>query len=429
MRIVPIEDIIIPENRQRREFDEEKLFELRDSIRSKGLMHPIVVRNDGATLVAGERRLRAIRLLKAAYLCNGESIAEGRVPVLALSDLTPTELEEAELEENTVRLDLTWQERDAAIARLHDFRTRQAESRGEKQTASNTVAELLGRSARAGEATQIVSDAVLLNQHLSDPAVANAKSRREALNIVRKKLQEEHNAIVAGEVRKVQSRHVLLHGSCLQEMSKLPDELFDVICTDPPYGIGADKFVPLSGSESGQTHDYEDSYENAFEIWRTILDEGMRVCKPDAHLYMFYDFRYHFELTSLATDLGWSVWKRPIIWHKPGGGMLGDSTRGPRLSYECILYARKGDKRVTGVFLDTIIQMGTDTSQHAAAKPPTLIANLLQRSCTPGDHVLDPCCGSGSIFPAANKLSLYATGIEVVEKHYHTALMRLSEEI
>lgn len=425
MQILPLNEVHIPGNRQRREFDEGSLRELAQSIRDKGLMHAIVVRNDGHTLVAGERRILALRKITTPYEYDGAEVPPDCVPTVRLGELDPLRVEEAELEENTLRLDLTWKEKANAIARLHALRSAQANAAGTVQTPKNTVEELLGRMAKPGESTQIVTDSVLLNRHLDDPAIANAKSRKEALNLVKKKLRREQHAIAADAIKEIKSRHHVIHGSCLDVMIDLPDDTFDVICTDPPYGIGADKFAPLSGSHSGAQHEYEDDYESAFEVWQTILSEGFRVCKAEAHLYMFCDFTYYHALVDLATDEGWTVWDRPIIWHKPGGGMLGDSTRGPRKSYETILYARKGDKKVTGVFLDTVIVPQADTSSHSAAKPVKLITNLLGRSCVPGDSVLDPCAGSGTIFAAANVLSLFATGIEKDQNHYNTSITRL----
>lgn len=57
---------IVPNPRQpRRDFDDAQVKELADSIRSEGLMQPIVVRRikGGYELIAGERRLRAFRLI------------------------------------------------------------------------------------------------------------------------------------------------------------------------------------------------------------------------------------------------------------------------------------------------------------------------------------------------------------------------------
>jgi len=65
LREVPVE-LIEPNPRQpRREFDEEALVALSESIRSRGLLQPVVVRplpGGRYELIAGERRLRASRL-------------------------------------------------------------------------------------------------------------------------------------------------------------------------------------------------------------------------------------------------------------------------------------------------------------------------------------------------------------------------------
>jgi ParB family chromosome partitioning protein len=65
LREVPV-DLIEPNPRQpRREFDEEALVALSESIRSRGVLQPIVVRplpGGRYELIAGERRLRASRL-------------------------------------------------------------------------------------------------------------------------------------------------------------------------------------------------------------------------------------------------------------------------------------------------------------------------------------------------------------------------------
>jgi ParB family chromosome partitioning protein len=57
---------IVPNPRQpRRDFDDAQVKELAESIRSEGLLQPVVVRKvkDGFELIAGERRFRAFKLL------------------------------------------------------------------------------------------------------------------------------------------------------------------------------------------------------------------------------------------------------------------------------------------------------------------------------------------------------------------------------
>ena len=62
---LPIEEIRPNPNQPRKTFDDEALTELADSIKQVGLIQPLVVRKTvtGYELVAGERRLRACKLL------------------------------------------------------------------------------------------------------------------------------------------------------------------------------------------------------------------------------------------------------------------------------------------------------------------------------------------------------------------------------
>lgn len=84
----------------RRDFDEQAIRELADSIRSEGLLQPIVVRKkaDKFLLIAGERRLRACQLLglqsvSACVLETSEasSAVMGLIENLQRRDLNPIE--------------------------------------------------------------------------------------------------------------------------------------------------------------------------------------------------------------------------------------------------------------------------------------------------------------------------------------------------
>jgi ParB family transcriptional regulator, chromosome partitioning protein len=96
----------------RREFDAEALSGLADSIRSHGLLQPIVVERDGAAyrLVAGERRLRAAALAGLS-----------RIPaILRPATQSGREALELALVENLQRTDLSALDEAAAYARLAD---------------------------------------------------------------------------------------------------------------------------------------------------------------------------------------------------------------------------------------------------------------------------------------------------------------------
>ena len=426
MKLIPFDKLYIPEYRMRREFDPAKLQDLADSIKSKGLMHPlVVVEEDGKyRLVAGERRSKAITLLtnsRANFLCNNELIPPGHFPVTLLSELSPIELLEAEFEENVIRADLTWQEHTLATAALSELRKQQAEQTGETFTIRQVASEIAGREAQGSEITK-VSNAVIVAQHLADPEVAKAKSQKEALKIIQRKADVAHREVLAQTFDLNKTPHTALCGSAIELSKTLPDGVFDVILTDPPYGIDADKF----GTMADVTHQYADSFEYALECYKMVAREGFRITKAQAHAYVFLDPRY-FDKISLEFILaGWEVWPVPLIWNK-GNGMLPRPEHGPRRTYEAILYAIKGGKRVAKVMPDVLTHSLLSEKDHGAQKPVPLYIDLLSRSTAPNDKVVDFFSGSGTIFPACNKLKLIATGIEINSTYYNLGVTRLNE--
>ena len=96
-RTLPIEDIVPNPEQPRRSFTEEQLEELAESIRSKGVLQPLIVRPRGEKfeIVAGERRWRAAQLAQLHEL-----------PVL-VRDYSDTEVLEVAIIENIQRADLT----------------------------------------------------------------------------------------------------------------------------------------------------------------------------------------------------------------------------------------------------------------------------------------------------------------------------------
>jgi ParB family transcriptional regulator, chromosome partitioning protein len=100
---IPI-DRVQPNPRQpRKRFDDAALTELTDSIRSSGVIQPIVVRKlgDGYELIAGERRLRASKLAGLTTIpavvrdvTNAESLELALVENLLREDLNPVEAAE-----------------------------------------------------------------------------------------------------------------------------------------------------------------------------------------------------------------------------------------------------------------------------------------------------------------------------------------------
>lgn len=431
--------IIISPDRQRQEFDPDAITDLANSISAHGLLHPPVMRQDGPNLVlvAGERRLRAIEqihMLGGSFYCNGEEFPDGSIPYLTLGELDPLAAEEAELDENLKRQDLTWQEQAAAIARLHSLRSRQADLVGKTHTVSDTTRELKpdqtsGLSdGELGAYRADVRQNIILADHLDNPEVAKAKSAKDAVKILKRQEEAEKNVKLAERIGRNfnSSAHSLVHADCLVHLSQLPAHSFDVILADPPYGMGADDFGNASGKLEGTEHHYDDS----FSSWEKLMDQLCpllyQVTKEQAHAYLFCDFDNFHALKSRMEAAGWYVFRTPIVCHKINSGRVPLPEHGPRRTYELCLYAIKGRKPVTGIYPDFVSTRLEENLGHGANKPVELYLDLLRRSVRPGDRVCDPFAGTGTIFPAAHQLKCLATGIELNAEYYGIAVQRLN---
>lgn len=420
---VNLSDIVVPENRYRREFDPKKMEELELSIARIGLLNPITIEVvDGKILLrAGERRYKTVQALaaKGTLVRHGAlEIPLGKCPAVLFDELDELQRLEVEIEENSVRADFTWQERTRAFARLHELRKAQ----NPDQTIAATATEILGKPA-VGDQRMVVSNALIVNKHLADPDVAKAKNEREALKIIEKKARAAQSARLSVTFDASKNPHKVIHGDSEVVLASIEAGSFDVILADPPYGIGADSF----GDMSDQGHDYSDSAKTFEALCKWLPDELHRVAKKQAHCYLFCDERNFDRLATLMVLAGWKVFPSTLIWDKCGTGMLPFPDNGPRRTHERILYAWKGDRRTLVIKNDVIRVSAVRKLNHGAQKPVALYCDLLSRSANPGDMVLDCFGGSGPILVAANRLRLVATYIEREEAFYHIALSRMNE--
>lgn len=85
-------------------------------------------------------------------------------------------------------------------------------------------------------------------------------------------------------------------GDSLEVMRTWPDNVFDGICTDPPYGL----FFMNSHWDKGVPGP---------EFWAEML----RICKPGAYLVAFGGSRTHHRLWCAIEDAGWNI-KDCLMW-------------------------------------------------------------------------------------------------------------------
>lgn len=109
--MVPVASVRANRFQPRRHFDEEALAELRESIRTHGVLQPIAVRRDGEEfeIIAGERRWRAAREAGLTH-----------IPAVVRESATDAQMLELALVENVQREDLDPIERASGYRRMVD---------------------------------------------------------------------------------------------------------------------------------------------------------------------------------------------------------------------------------------------------------------------------------------------------------------------
>lgn len=440
------DEISISPERQRQEFDPQAMEDLRESIELVGLQHAPVVRLVAGkpVLVAGERRIRALRdifALEGHFVFDGIEYSE-LIPTVTLGELDRLEAEEAELDENLRRKDLTWQEHARAVERLVQLRNAQAvqDNRSpptQVEIVKELVPHLREEDNNVGSHSGKVKKELMVARHLANPEVAKAKTLDEAVKVLKRQEQAKEHVALAEKVGATFTAdlHKLHHGNCLHWMLQQKPEQFDVILTDPPYGMGADQFGDGAGKLKGIEHHYKDSHEawtllmqgtpTSFPPTKGWCELAFKLAKPQAHAYVFCDLDRFHELKQYMELAGWYVHRTPLIDYKLNSGRVPLPDRGPRRCWEMILYAIKGEKKVNHIYPDVIECRADDNMTHGAQKPVELFVNLLMRSIKPGDKVLDTFAGSGTIFPAAHAVQCIATGVEQETEYYGMCLSRL----
>lgn len=409
--MLPVDQIFIGK-RQRSDDEATKkhILELTRDIQENGLIHaPLIDANN--ELVAGFCRLSAVKAIACEYYYAGAKVAPGFIPVTVTHHVDQRDIYRVELHENLRRKNLTPLDEAKAIAKLHKFLEEQKGTNWTKEDTGRELEQLRAESPRerSARATE-VSDALLLAPFENDADVQKASSRREAVSIAKKKLEQSLTATLGEYVGVGTSTDfTILQGDCREVLKTLPPKSFAGIICDPPYGMDADTFGDQT-MKGG--HNYEDTSELALSIAESIFTLGADLCEDTAHLYMFCDRRHWDILQSLAERTGWRVFPTPLIWHKPNIGHAPWPGYFAR-RYETILFAMRGNRALQKSRSDVFEFPAVTKKLHAAEKPVDLIRELLALSFFPGEHVLDPCAGSGTIFRAARLAGVRATGIEM----------------
>ncbi len=247
----------------------------------------------------------------------------------------------------------------------------------------------------------------------------------------------------------------LIHGDCLDALTRLPDRSVDLVFADPPYNLqlGGELLRPDNSRVDAvdDAWDRFDSFEAYDRFTRAWLAGCRRVLKDDGALWVIGSYHNIFRVGSALQDLGfWLL--NDVVWRKTNPM---PNFKGTRLTnaHETLIWAAKsaGQRRYTfnydalKVFNDDT-QMRSDwtlplctgeerlkgadgAKAHPTQKPEALLHRVLLASTKPGDVVLDPFFGTGTTGAAAKRLGRRFIGIEREAAYVEVARKRIAEVI
>lgn len=206
----------------------------------------------------------------------------------------------------------------------------------------------------------------------------------------------------------------IIQGDCLEVMRGFAEKQFDLVLTDPPYGIKMDEgfegFEGFGGfGEPIARKRYEEDDWDSERPTREYFEEILRVGKT----VLVFGGNYFADL--LPQSSHWLVWDKlntmptfsdcELIWT--------NSKRKSVMKYTFVWNGLIGKESVRF---------------HPTQKPLELLKKLIADYSDEGASVLDPFSGSGTTGVAAKALNRSFVGIEKSEKYCEIARKRLEQD-
>jgi DNA modification methylase len=201
----------------------------------------------------------------------------------------------------------------------------------------------------------------------------------------------------------------LIHGDCLEEMKKIPDGSIDLVLTDPPYGVRADKGT--SGFGSAKNRRYKSEWDSKTPD-KEYFDEILRIGKT------VLIFGGNFFTDKLPARGHW------IVWDKKGEVAF----KNPFSDCELIWTSIKKKPIKKYVFKQQgFITDSKDVRVHPTQKPSELVQQLIEVYSNENDTVLDCFMGSGTTGVACKNLNRNFIGIELDKEYFEIAKKRIGD--
>lgn len=197
-----------------------------------------------------------------------------------------------------------------------------------------------------------------------------------------------------------------------QALKKMPDKCFDLVLTDPPYGIKADKGVGGFGALSEKARHYDDAgWDNKtpnIEIFNELLRVGKKVII----------FGGNYFTDKLPVNSHW------IVWDKVGQYNFQNPFSDCELAWTNI--KKQSVRKYVFIQQGFINDDKKEIRLHPTQKPLKLIKQILNDYSKEDEIVLDCFLGSGTTAMACKELNRRYIGFEINKTYYDIALNRLN---
>lgn len=423
-------DNIKVKERLRKEQGETETKELELSIKKYGLLQPILIQvivDDvfgDYDLVVGERRFLAVVKLNK----NGVEIprlAKGTIHAELIHAVTKETALTMEFEENERRKNLTWQEKAKYVRRIHDMYCKRYPSTWNQAM----TAQLLGIS------VGMISHHLNLSQAVKEhPEVAKAETTRSAIKRAEtaRKLEVRKVEIKRDQPEILIRAKDMIHlGDAKDWIKTIPNNSVDLVNFDPPWG------EDVSFKVQDNWEGFDDSSEKADDLIITLLPEIYRILKNDRFCIFWFRNQVYESIVRLIESFGFSMKgsRNPCIWFKPD--KTTDEMRFPEKmlihAYEVFFLLRKGDplfhSREHKINVFSYNRVPKALKIHPTEKPVDLLQRLISLLTIPGELIIDPTAGSGSMLHAAHKSMRKSKGCDNKQSNYDKITVRLTEAI
>ncbi|MCE2404641.1 MAG: site-specific DNA-methyltransferase [Dehalococcoidia bacterium] len=257
-------------------------------------------------------------------------------------------------------------------------------------------------------------------------------------------------------------------GDAALELSQFPDAFFQSCITSPPYWGVRDYGIQGQIGAEGSLGDYIDHLRMVFhEIRRVLRDDGTlwlnigdtytsgnRTWRAPDRKNPARAMKYRpptpvglkpkdlvgvpWRLAFSLQEDGWYL-RSDIIWYKPNVRPESVKDR-PTQSHEYVFMLSKSDRyyynHKAGMEPTTdrnalrhgrtlwTIPTKPNRSSHFAMFPPSLVKRCIDLGSQPGDRIIDPFCGSGTVGLVCLETNRRFAGIEIKPEYAALALSR-----